>query len=244
MTIDHFISYDAPRVQLYGWEHITYLLCSFAIIFLFVWYRKGVRTHRKAITGIFLGVILFQQIFLMYGWYIFCTDVVLQDGLPLHLCRVSTLLTIWYLIKKDNRIMDVIFYFSIYALISFFYPLDVHHFAHIGGISYMINHLVTVLIPIFAAIAFDWSPSWRSWVRASAAFTVYLPVAVIANKLTGGNYFYLVRRPFWHSAPAWLFTGLAYVVTLAGFAVATVIVHACCHIYKTRQAKKAEILTV
>lgn len=152
MFSENFYAFDAPRVQMYGWEHFTYLLCSFLIMFLLVRFRKGVRTHAKAFSGVFLGIILFQQIFLMYGWYIFCTDVVLQDGLPLHLCRVSTLLTIVYLIGKDNRVMDVIFYFSIYALISFFYPLDVHHFGHIAGISYMINHLMTVLIPIFAAM--------------------------------------------------------------------------------------------
>lgn len=137
--------------------------------------------------------------------------------------------------------MDVIFHFSIYALISFFYPLDVHHFGHIGGISYMINHLVTVLIPVYAAIAYGWCPNWKSWARASAAFTVYLPVAVIANKLTGGNYFYLVERPFWHSAPAWLFTGLAYIATLAGFAVGTGLVLWGRRIYKNQQVKKLAV---
>lgn len=215
---------DAPFVKLYSVEHIIYLLTCFAIIFIFIKAGKTVKKKRDAISKIFLGVLAFQQIFLLYGWYICCSGAFLSQGLPLHLCRVSSLLTLVFLITKDKRIMDVIFYFSIYALISFFYPMNVYNFAHVSGVSYMINHLVTVLIPIFGAIAYDWCPGWKSFARAAAAFTVYLPVAVLANHLTGGNYFYLVDRPFLGSLPAWLYTSLAYVVTVGAFALVTLLV--------------------
>lgn len=168
-------------------------------------------------------------------WYPLVSGVFWSEGLPLQLCRVSSLLTIWYLVKKDNRILDVIFYFSIYALISLFYPLSVYNFAHINGISYMINHLLTVLIPVFGAIAYGWRPGWRAFVRAAVAFTVYLPCAIIANRLTGGNYFYLVNRPFLHNLPAWIYTILAYVVTLVGFAVVTWLVEQILVLFRNKQ---------
>lgn len=127
--------------------------------------------------------------------------------------------------------MDVIFYFSIYALISLFYPLSVYNFAHVSGISYMINHLITVLIPIFGAIAFDWQPDWMSFRRAAAVFTVYLPLAMLANRLTGGNYFYLTQRPFLNGMSTWLYNCLAYLVTIVGFAIVTLFIRWACEKY-------------
>ena len=216
-----FYSADAPYVKLYSLEHVLYLLFCAAAVYMFVKKRSAVQANRDRIAKVLLGVLLFQQIFLLYGWYLLFSDDFLSEGLPLHLCRISSLLSVWYLIRKDNRVLDVIFYFSIYALTSLFYPMNVYHFAHINGISYMINHLLTVLIPVFGAIAYQWRPGWKGFLRAGCAFTAYLPCAIVANSLTGGNYFYLNQRPFWNSLPAWMFITIAYVVTIGGFAIVT-----------------------
>ena len=234
MIPESFYNVDAPYVKIYSLEHILYLLACFLIVFLFVKNRQRIRQKRDAVCKVFLGILLFQQVFLLYGWYALVSGVFWSEGLPLQLCRISSLLTIWFLIKKDNRIMDVIFYFSIYALISLFYPLSVYHFGHISGISYMINHLMTVLIPIFGAIAYGWKPGWKAFSRAAVAFTVYLPCAMLANSLTGGNYFYLTQRPFLNGLPAWIYNSLAYIVTIAGFAAATWLVHIIVCLWKRR----------
>ncbi len=224
MPLEYYISGDpavAPYVKLYSLEHILYLLCCFTAVYLMIRLRKQVREKRELLGKIFLGIILFQQIFLMYGWYALMYEDFLAGGLPLEMCRISSLLTIVFLVTKDTRCMDVVFYFGIYALISLFYPKNVYHFAHVNGVSYMINHLMTVLMPIFGAIAYQWKPSWKAFCRASIVFTIYLPVVIVVNHFTGGNYFYLVDRPFFNGMPAVLFDGLAYVVTIAGFALAT-----------------------
>ncbi len=228
MPLEYYYSGDpsvAPFVELYSLEHILYLLFCFAAVYLLIRFRKGIREKRDTVSKIFLGILLFQQIFLLYGWYYLFHEDFLAEGLPLQMCRVSSLLTIFFLITKNTKFMDVVFYFSIYALISLFYPQEVYHFCHVNGLSYMINHLITVLMPIFGAIAYGWRPTWKSFFRACGAFTVYLPVAIIVNQFTNGNYFYLERRPFFHDMPAWLFDGLAYVVTIAGFALATFAVY-------------------
>ncbi len=238
MIPQSFYSQDAPYVKVYSLAHILYLLICFAVVFLFVKNWRTVKSKRETLSKLFLGVLAFQQVFLLYGWYGLCTEVFWSEGLPLQLCRISSLLTIWFLMKKDNRVMDVIFYFSIYALISLFYPMNVYNFAHISGISYMINHLITVLIPIFGAIAFGWKPTWCGLGRAVGAFTVYFPLAICANKLTGGNYFYLVERPFLNSLSPWLYNALAYAVTIAGFATANVLIFWICRFITRRNTEK------
>ncbi len=221
MQLDHYFAIDAPYVKILSAEHLLFLAACALIVALFIRFRKPIRLHRDRVGKVMLGIILFQQIFLMYGWYLFATDDLLRQALPLEMCRVSSILTILFLITKDKRFMDVIFYFSIFALCSLFYPKNVYHFAHINGVSYMINHLMTVLTPIFGVIAYDWRPSWKSFIRAGIAFSIFFPVVLVVNALTGGNYFYQVDRPFWNDMAPWLFSTISYVGTMAGFALVT-----------------------
>ncbi len=223
MPLEFFYALDAPYVKLFSIEHIIFLLVCACVVFLFIKYRSAIRTHREQIGRVMLGIILFQQIFLMYGWYLCVTppEELLKQALPLEMCRISSILTIVFLLTKDKRFMDVIFYFSIFALASLVYPKNIYHFAHVNGISYMINHLMTVLTPIFGIIAYGWKPSWKAFARAGIAFTVFLPVVLVVNHLTGGNYFYQVDRPFWNDMAPWLFSSITYVGTMAGFALVT-----------------------
>ncbi len=223
MPLEHYYAIDAPYVKVLSIDHILFLLACAIIVFFFVRFRREIAAHRETVSKIMLGIVLFQQIFLMYGWYIHVTDELLKQALPLEMCRISSILTIFFLITKDNRLMDVIFYFSIYALASLFYPKNIYHFLHVNGISYMINHLMTVLTPIFGAIAYGWRPSWKAFTRASVVFSVYLPVVILVNHLTGGNYFYRVDRPFWNDMESWLFDLITYVGTIGGFALVTLV---------------------
>lgn len=237
MNWEYFYAADAPYVKVLSWPHILYLLVCFVTVFLFVKNHEVIRRKKDFVGKLLLGILLFQQIFLMYGWYAVCTDRGVKESLPLELCRVSSILTIYYLLRQDNRVMDVIYSFSIYALIALFYPLNVYHFAHINGISYMINHLMTVLIPIFGAIAYNWKPSWKGFIRAAVSFTVYLPVVIVVNKLTGGNYFYLINRPFLNGMPGWIYNSLAYIVTITGFALVTWIILLIIQKWQTKNKK-------
>ncbi len=221
MPLDYYYSLEAPYVKVLSIEHILYLIGCALVVFFFIRSRNQIARNRDLVGKVMLGIILFQQVFLMYGWYLVVSDNLLKEALPLEMCRISSLLTIAFLVTKDKRFMDVIFYFSIYALTSLFYPKNVYHFLHVNGVSYMINHLMTVLTPIFGVIAYNWRPTWKSFRRASISFSIFLPTVIIVNHFTGGNYFYLVDRPFWNDMAPWLFISIAYVVTIAGFALAT-----------------------
>ncbi len=219
-----FWSPDAPFVEVLSLPHLIYLTFCIVAVFVFIKNREWVYRHKNDMCRGFFVKLLLQQIVLLYGWYALCTPNFWAEGLPLHLCRVASILTSVFLITKNTALMDVICYFSVYALISLFYPLNVYNFTHASGVSYMINHLITVLIPIFAVIAFDWFPSWRGFLRGAVAFTIYMPVILIANALTGGNYFYQLDRPFWHDMPAPLFAVLSYAISVGAFAVLTALV--------------------
>ncbi len=225
MDISQFVVANEIYVKLYGIEHILYLTFCMVAIFLFIYRRDVVIKNQDKIFKIMFWVSLCQQVFLLYGWYAIFTGFDLGLSLPLHICRVANIVSLFFLRTKNIKYLDVIFYFSVFALVSLFYPLSVYNFTHINGISYMINHLLTVLIPISAVICCGWRPTWRGYARGAVAFTVYFAVAYSANILIGGNsnYFYLVDRPFLNSWSYNSFALLAYFVTAGGFALITLL---------------------
>ena len=143
----------------------------------------------------------------MYGWYAFATGFDLADSLPFHISRTTSLLTIVFLLTRKMHFMDVVCYFSIFALVSLIYPLHVYH-------------LITIIVPIFAIIVYNWRPTWRSYRNAVIGFSIYFPLALITNIFTDtGNYFYQTDRPFLHDMHSSVFAVLSFFVTLTGFAI-------------------------
>lgn len=224
MDWSYFFAKDAPFVAPYSWPHIAFLAAAALIVFLFIKNRGAIRKNRDKVVRAFLLVLLFQQMVLLYGWYAVATGFDPSVSLPLHICRVASLLTIVWLVTKRRVFLDIVCYFSVFALISLFYPKNVYHFAHMNGISYMVNHIVTVLIPIFGIVAYGWRPTWRSFRNAALAFLAYFAVALLLNALIpNANYFYQTDRPFWGAMPAPLFAALSAIGTLGGFAIITAV---------------------
>src|SRR5699024_7027974 len=115
--------------------------------------------------------------------------------LPIHICRISTLLGIWFLITKNTKVLEIMFYFGLFVYGSFFYPSRIYPIDHVIGISFVVNHTITILLPYFGYIAYQWRPSFKGFVKAYSLFLLYFVFVYILNPFINGNYFYLKYRP-------------------------------------------------
>lgn len=66
-----------------------------------------------------MGIVIFwlsllQQI-VLYSWYLIETSINISESLPFHICRISTVLGIIYLMNQENLLMDSVFYFGLIA---------------------------------------------------------------------------------------------------------------------------------
>jgi uncharacterized membrane protein YwaF len=113
--------------------------------------------------------------------------------------------------------MDVVFYYGLCANASFVYPQAIDAPYHLLGISYLLNHAITLILPIVTDYAFAWRPKLQGLIISSVSFLIYFGLAYVVNAVTGGNYFYLTNRPFFHALPVWQFTALAVGVRILGF---------------------------
>jgi len=210
---------EAPFMTIFDEHHITYIVLMAVLLFLIITQAKYLKEHAEQIRKIILVTSIGQQI-LLYSWYIFETGFDVSESLPLHISRISSILGIIFLFTKNKKVLNVLFYFGIFAYGSFFYPSRVYPVYHAVGISFFINHAITILLPIFAAVAYDWRPSKIAAFKAYGWFLIYFFFVYFLNPLIDGNYFYLKHRPFFDFLPDYIYVPGVLIVTLGIFILA------------------------
>lgn len=213
-----FLDPNVPYIELFGIEHLINVLIILSLFILVILNRKKLKSYSRELRTVLLILTIFQQI-LLYSWYALETGFDLGQALPLHLCRISTLLSIIYFITLKQSIMDIVFYFGLFAYGSFALPIAIHPLTHALGISYLINHSLTLLLPFIAWFAFDWRPKRKNLHLSIIIFLIYFIIAVGANALFDGNYFYLVKRPFLQQMNVYIYYLGTLIFTIFGFII-------------------------
>lgn len=223
--MDAFLDPHPGWITIGGTDHLVYVSGLVVLAVLLVTQRDRVRAHASTVRRVLLGVVVVQQLTL-YGFYA-ATGWDNAESLPLHISRVSALLGLVYLATGNRRVMDVLFYFGLWAWASFSYPQNIQPVDNILGWSFFVNHAVTLLMPVLAHVTTGWLPTRTGLWRAVRWFLVYVGVAVVANALTGGNYFYQREKPLlpWLGQPWYLLASVAASVLLfwIGYAVARLV---------------------
>lgn len=214
--MNYFWDEEVPYITTFGGHHLFYITMMLGLLALMIYYRKSIRKYSETFRKWLLVVAVAQQV-LLYSWYIFETGFDISESLPLHISRISSILGIIFLITKNTSVMNVLFYFGLYAYGSFLYPSLVYPFYHAIGISFFVNHALTILLPIFAAIAYDWRPDLPSLFKSYGWFLVYFFFVYFLNPLIDGNYFYLKHRPFFGHWPDSLYIPAVLIATFLIF---------------------------
>lgn len=225
-----------PYMTIFDEHHIAYIVLMGILLILMITQAKNVKKHADTIRKGILVTSIIQQIGL-YSWYIFETGFDISESLPLHISRISSILGIIYLATKNKKVLNVLFYFGLFAYGSFFYPSRVYPFYHLMGISFFINHAVTILLPIFAAIAYDWRPKLPMVFKAYGWFLVYFFFVYFLNPLIDGNYFYLKHRPFFGHLPDYIYVPGVLIVTFGIFLLGYYLSQLVEHIVASRKLK-------
>ncbi len=197
-------------------HHLIYLGIFAAALILMIRKRDIIREKPNKIAFGILVLSVFQQL-LLYSWYFLETGFNVSEALPLHICRISSILGIYFLISKNTKVLDTMFYFGLFAYGSFIYPQRIYPVYHAVGISYLINHALTILLPWFAHIAYDWKPTFNKFKESSTLFLIYFACVYFLNPLIDGNYFYLKFRPFFKEWPESVYVPFIITSTLLGF---------------------------
>ena len=191
--MQHFFRHDVEPLVVGGVDHRTYLAFYLTLLVLLLAARDLVRRRQELVRGVLIVVSVLQQL-AMYGQHLARGDR-WADALPLHICRVCTLLGLVWLLTGQDWAMQAVFYLGLFAYGSLIYPYGIEPRDHVMGWSFVVNHSLTLLLPVHAAVVAGWRPSRRGLGRSYLALLGLLAVADRTNHRTGGNYVYLHDRP-------------------------------------------------
>lgn len=203
-------------ITLLNLDHLLYIggLLAFGIA-LFLNQDK-INRKKDIITKTIIFFSISQQV-LLYSSYFYLLEFNLAESLPLHISRINSLLGIVYLLTKNEKVFKVLSFFGLYAWTSFLYPSRVYGVIHPIGISFFVNHVITLLLPFYGMIAYNEKFRKRERNKAFPWFILYLAVAMSVNALVDGNYFYLKHKPVFDFLPNIIYVPLAILFTYVLF---------------------------
>ncbi|MFN0203616.1 MAG: TIGR02206 family membrane protein [Bacteroidia bacterium] len=195
-------NYGYMHFAQFGTSHWMALLVSILLIFSLPLYAK----HRLSETwqnriGNVLAVIVFSNIFIWMGIEMAAGTFELKKDLPLHLCRVSNLLTPLVLIRRNAIALDVLYAWAFSGVLQATLTPDLQHeFPHFMFFRYWIGHPAVILAVIYAIIVYKMIPSKHCVRNAMIGLNVYVLTVTVANLLLDSNYFFLRAKPATKSA--------------------------------------------
>lgn len=207
------MTFKEEYVQILGPGHWVYLI-GFAIASYCLYAKRHViRRHRDRADKILAIVVIAQQL-LLYTTYVFLYDFDLAESLPFHICRITSIFILLYLLTKKRHYYIIGTAFGIFALLSFLYPTDVVPINHPIGLSFFISHTVNLLFGIYGHITAGYMIENRDILTAMKAFFVYFFFVYLFNPLVGGNYFYFRDKPVFGDLPDLFYVPVALATSL------------------------------
>lgn len=207
-------------ITIFNIDHLIYISGMIVIAVTLFLNKNAAGQHRAVITVVILTVSIAQQI-LLYGSYYFVlgdsTGFDAAEALPLHISRINSILGIIYLLTGNRKVFRALAMFGLFAWLSFLYPSQVYGVTHPIGISFFVNHVITLLLPFYGMIAYGEKIKTGDSLKVFPWFVLYVAAAYFTNMLTGGNYFYLRDKPVFASLSDIFYIPLSLVFALVLF---------------------------
>lgn len=209
-------------IKVFGLEHIIYITGLIIIAVLLFKFKESVKTNENTVTIFILIASICQQI-LLYSSYFVLMEFDLAESLPFHISRINSILGIIFLVTKNKKVYTVLCYFGLYAWTSFLYPSRVYGITHPIGISFFVNHVITLLMPYYGMIAYDIKIKKGDKNKAFFWFLIYLTFVYFFNPLVDGNYFYLKYKPIFAFLPEHVYLLCSMLFTYVLFSIGEII---------------------
>jgi hypothetical integral membrane protein (TIGR02206 family) len=193
--------------------HVLTLILFFLTCFLFVYYRRGLKSYQNLIKWtLFTTLVLCEVSF--HLWLILTNQWEVAD-LPLQLCSLSTFLSLYLFLKPNQKVFNLLFFIGLLpAILSMVTPDIVYQFPHFRFFKYFLHHSAIPLSVLYF-ILFE---GYR--VPRKAVITSYLTLNLIAvpifflNRLLDTNFFFLANPSESETLLSFFGSGIMYYITL------------------------------
>jgi hypothetical integral membrane protein (TIGR02206 family) len=129
-------------------------------------------------------------------WHVWTGSWDAAYALPLQLCSVSLIFSVIMLLTKSYPLYEITFFTGLagagHALLTpeLFYP-----FPHFRFLHFFMAHAGIVLACLYMTWVEQYRPTFRSVWKTMAFLNLLLLIVLPVNRLTGGNYMFVSRKP-------------------------------------------------
>lgn len=147
--------------------------------------------YRYFIAGIFI----IREIYLI-AYTIQKGLFTLQDSLPLHLCGISYISLVIFLLYPNFFLFEFLLLLSFAGAVqSLITPELTHGYSTYFLIDYYFSHASIIFAPMYALFVFNMRPRKYAWLRVWIFGNIVLGIVYLINLALGSNYIYLMRAP-------------------------------------------------
>lgn len=218
---------DVPRVQPFTLPHLGYIAFGVIAAILFFVYLKEIKANQSKFESLLKWTNTIT-VFIFYTWSLVFTDSFLETGLPLHVCRIASVVSLYYFWTRNERVLPMLFYLGAFGVVAIAYPANVHPlYTHIIGYVSQFTHVLIVVTWLYVVFVKHYRPTWKDFQVNAALWLVALIGIWGLNYMVGeGEYFYILtaNRPFFNTWPDIGWIGFTYSVALVVILLKTITV--------------------
>ena len=173
------------------------ILAIFLLIVSFIFLnRKKLKSEKWRKAEILAAISLIVIEMTYHIWMIVNDNWTLSHSLPLELCNLSLILCVLLLLTRKKLIFEILFFTALLgASQTIFTPTLSYDFPHFRFFHFFYAHMMVVWVTLYFTWAKGYHPTFKSVLKLIVFINILLPVILLVNKMTGGNYWFLHHKP-------------------------------------------------
>ncbi len=197
--------------------HYIPIILTILLIYFIVRNRDYIRASSHKVRFI-LGIILAISIGLKQYWYITSEMPYIQEGMPLYLCRLTFLITIFSFLTNFRKLDFVIIYQGSFGGLMAILVPDVsgYLFPHFFYINYFLTHALLLCAALVVLYGDDFVASKKQFINILIYNFTYVVFVSIVNEFLGTNYGYTSEPPASLSILNGIVSGIPYKLAVFG----------------------------
>ena len=184
------------KFEMFSRSHYIVLAIFILITLVIFLKRKKWKTEvwRKIEVGVAISLILLE---ITYHIWMYVNGVwKLSRSLPLELCNISLILCVILLLTKKKLVFEILFFTALLgASQAIFTPALSYDFPHFRFFHFFYAHIMVVWVTLYFTWVKEYRPTFRSVIKLIVFINLLLPVILLVNKWTHGNYWFLRHKP-------------------------------------------------
>jgi len=236
-----FDAYQHEPLRLFSLQHIVPLIIIAVFCLLLYVLRNKLRSiPDKRIIRYPLATLIIVHLVTLYIWYTVAGQWSVRYTLPIQLCDISVFLCVINLLsaKKRTLLLEVLYFWGLggasQALLT--PSMGDYSFPHFIYYQFFFSHGLTIITCLYFTLIEGFRVNLSSVKRVFIITNVYAACIIIVNFITGGNYLFLMSKPFGGSLLDFLGPWPWYILSLEVVAAIVFLI-----LYLPHKDKKTEI---